>query len=136
MDISQAFAVTIATFNSYAHYLIEIVPVNSYQICQIICYFEPDCHFVVSISDTMCGIGNFKLAPLPNLNYLSPVNASVYKGNNKVMFDFSLLFIVFTALSCPRRDFCISHFCSALRTCTLSLPYSSIPGEIFSILDQ
>lgn len=89
MEIYQAFVVTIATSNSYAHYLIRIVPVISFQMCQINCYFEPDCHFVVSISDTICGIGNFKLAPLPNLNYLSPVKASVYKGNNNVMFDFS-----------------------------------------------
>ena len=81
MDISQAFVVTQATFNSYANYLIRVVPMNSSQMCQMTCYFQTDCHFVVRISTTICGIGNFKLTHLANLTSLDTALVSVYKGN-------------------------------------------------------
>lgn len=60
----------------------------SYQMCQMNCYFEPDCHFVVSINSTICGVGNYKLAPLANFTDVNPVFVAVCKGNNEVMFYF------------------------------------------------
>jgi hypothetical protein len=86
MDISKAFVVANATYYSYAQFLIRIVPNNSIQMCQMSCYFETDCHFLVMFNSTTCGVGNFKLTPPTSLIFKEPVVVFIYKGKYYKLF--------------------------------------------------
>ncbi len=62
MDISRMFVYEVYVSNDFAQFIKQTLPINSTNMCQMTCYFERDCHFVVRINSTTCGIGNFKIS--------------------------------------------------------------------------